>query len=425
MGKYFKEEETSNRIKRFKTSDVREKNLKFAQMSKVITVLDKFQEITKVLFKTWIRTSKLIKVKPEILSKLQTELNTIVQAQRGLAIQKSKIISDLEELIKVAETRKKVLQVEIPGSPFGEARNNKISEIAKIDKYLDTKNKELKPLKKEYSEIEKAAKAEIDAKIEEFNQNNGLVTQLSWNGDLATPKMDFLLPTGLSRRGLGVAISRVGTGKTKVTDPGSVFNSFRKNAAAKLEFFQVKKLEEQLNSIGFYKKEFSFVIQNGENWEAVNMTLHKFLENLASGTFKSGKIAIKDDKERQKLQTAFNDFLQKLDEAESGWMLHPFFRTAAATMAAISTVAGLNILGVRIPVLPLIATIPQTIQRHRDLSDPNKMKKDKAESEKALGVEYRKQKAIKEIEQRLKDPSLSPTVREAYEYQLDRLRGGR
>ncbi len=393
-------------------------------MSKVITVLDKFQEITKVLFKTWIRTSKLIKVKPEILSKLQSEFDTIVIAQRSLAIQKSKKISELEESIKVADTRHKELIKDLDILTPAQ-RNSALDELDKIKKRSGEIYRELEPLKKEYSEIEKAAKAEIDAKIEEFNQNNGLVTQLSWNGDLATPKMDFLLPTGLSRRGLGVAISRVGTGKTKVTSPESVFNSFRKNAAAKLEFFQVKKLEEQLNSIGFYKKEFSFVIQNGENWEAENMTLHKFLENLASGTFKSGKIAIKDDKERQKLQTAFNDFLQKLDEAESGWMLHPFFRTAAATMAVISTVSGLKLLGVPIPVLPLIATLPQTIQRYRDLNDETKMRKDKAQSEQALGVESRKQKAIKEIEQRLKDPSLSPLVREAYEYQLDKLRGGR
>jgi hypothetical protein len=423
MGKYFKEEETSNRIKRFKTSDVQEKNSRFAQMSRVITVLDKFLDLTRVLFKTWIRTSKLIKVKPEILSKLQSEFEIIVIAQRGLAIQKSKKISELEKLIKVAEARKEALKTDLYGKPVGDVRNNIISEIHSITKDLDAKNKELKPLKEEYSEIEKAAKAEIDAKIQEFNQNNGLVTQLSWNGDLVRPKMDFLLPTGLSRRGLEVAISRVGTGKTKVTDPGSVFNSFRKNTAAKLEWFQVKILEEQLNSIGFYTNEFSFVIQNGEKWEPKNMTLHKFLENLASGTFKSGKIAIIDDKERVKLQTAFNDFLQKLDQAESGWKLHPFFRTAVATIAAISTVAGLNILGVRIPVLPLIATLPQTIQRYRELNDPNIMKREVEKADKALGIAEENKKQIDTIKTLLQNPNMSARRRRALEKTLSKLEG--
>jgi hypothetical protein len=424
MGKYFKEEETSNRIKRFKTSDIQEKNSRFAQMSRVITVLDKFQDLTRVLFKTWIRTSKLIKVKPEILSKLQSEFETIVIAQRGLAIQKSKKISELEKLIEVAEARKVVLKTELHGMPAGDVRNNKIDEIARINNYLGVKNKELKPLKEEYSEIEKAAKAEIDAKIQEFNQNNGLVTQLSWNGDLVSPKMDFLLPTGLSRWGLGVAISRVGTGKTKVTDPGSVFNSFRNNAAAKLEAYQVKILEEQLNSIGFYKNTFSFLIQDGDKWKTVDLTLHKFLENLASGTFKSGKIAIKDDEEREKLQTAFNDFLQKLDQAESGWKLHPFFRTAVATILAISTVAGLHILGVRIPVLPLIATLPQTIERHRQLNDPNKMKNDMASARKNLSIGEQEKQQIEALERLLLTPNLAPRARRSLERSIKNLKGG-
>jgi hypothetical protein len=420
MGKYFKEEETSNRIKRFKTSDVREKNLKFAQMSKVITVLDKFQEITKVLFKTWIRTSKLIKVKPEILSKLQSEFDTIVEAQKAVASLKLKNISELEKLIKEAEERKAVLQTEIFRMQAGDVRNNKISEIGRINKYLDTKNKELEPLKKEYSEIEKAAKAEIDAKIEEFNQNNGLVTQLSWNGDLAIPKMDFLLPTGLSQRGLGSALFRMRPGR-KISESG-LLNFTRRNAAVALDAYMVKKLESQLNSIGFYKNTFSFLIQDGDKWKTADLTLYKFLENLASGTYKSGKIAIKDDKEKEKLQTAFNDFLQKLDEAESGWSLHPFFRTAVATIAGISTVAGLSrLLGINL--LPLIATLPQTIQRHRELSDPNKMKNDMARADKALGIAEQNKKQIEEIQVLLQNPNITARARRSLERKLSELRG--
>ena len=354
MGKYFKEEETSNRIKRFKTSDIQEKNLRFAQMSRVVNILDSFLETTRIFFKLAIRTSKLIKVSPNVLSKLQSEFDTIARAQKAVASSQLTKISKLEEEIKIAEDRKAVLQKEIFGAPGDQARNDKVGEIKRIIEYVNEKNKELEPLKKDYSKIEKAAQAEIDAKIQEFNQNNSLVTQLSWNRNLEKPLMDFLLPTGLSMPGLKAALLRMKEG-TEFSESGFL-NSTRINPLVALKKVLAEKLENELRSIGFYEDKFTFLIKTGNDWKSTEITLYKFLQNLATGTYKSGQIAIKDESEKQKLQTAYANFKTKLDEAESGWPLHPFFRTAGTVILGMLTLKGLSALGININPLPIDQT---------------------------------------------------------------------
>lgn len=422
MGKYFKEEETSNRIKRFKTSDIQEKNLRFAQMSRVVTRLDKFLETTKIIFQTFIKTSDLIKVRPDVLSKLKSEFDTIATAQKAVASSTLSRISILEKEIKTAEDRKKVLQSEIFGAPNDQARNDKVTEIRQIIEDIDKKTNELEPLKKDYSKIEKAAQAEIDAKIEEFNQNNRLVTQLSWNRDLGNPQMDFLLPTGLSMKGLKEALFRMRPG-TKFSEAGFL-NFTRRNATVALNAYLVKKLENELKSIGFYKDKFTFLIKNGNEWKPTDITLYDFLENLAKEAYKSGQIAIKDDDERKRLQTAYANFLTKLDEAEKGWPLHPFFRTGALVIAGLLTAKGLSVLGININPLPILATLPQTWQRQQDLRSKTKMPKDMEEADRSLGIGDKEKKQIAELERLLLTPNLSPRARRSLERSIKNLKGG-
>ena len=66
MGKYFKEEETSNRIKRFKTSDFQEKNSRFAQVSRVTTLLDGMLDFTKTRLFRILPPNMVINVPPII-----------------------------------------------------------------------------------------------------------------------------------------------------------------------------------------------------------------------------------------------------------------------------------------------------------------------------------------------------------------------
>ena len=417
MGKYFKEEETSNRIKRFKTSDTQEKTLRFAQLSRVVTIFDKFLESSKIFFQTAIKTSKLIKVNENVLLKLKDEFDAITRVQKAVATSKLSEISKLEEEIKKLSEQWKLLLKDLDLKK-GAQYNNDLEEIEKIKKIVDAKYSELQKLKLDLSKIEKAAEAEIEAKILEFNQNNKMVTQLSWNRDFADPKMDFLLPTGLSMKGLKEGLFRMRPGKS-FSEVGFL-NFTRRNTTVALNAYQVKKLEDELKSIGFYKDEFTFIIKNGNEWKPQNITLYKFLENLASGTYKSGQIVIKDEAERKKLQTAYTNFETKLDEVEKGWPLHPFFRTVAVVLGGLATIKTLNMLGISVNPLPVLATLPLRFKKRQELNDPNKRKQDITQARKDLSLSAQEDKTIKELQDIL--PSLPPgKVRDAVIQQIESL----
>ena len=128
-----------------------------------------------------------------------------------------------------------------------------------------------------------------------------------------------------------------------------------------------------------------------------------------------------DESEKQKLQTAYANFLTKLDEAESGWPLHPFFRTAGTVILGMLTLKGLSLLGININPLPILATIPQRIQKRRDMADPKKRGEDKEEARKNLGLSDIQQQTILDIQRDLRNPQLDRTTRDALLSTLKRL----
>ena len=106
--------------------------------------------------------------------------------------------------------------------------------------------------------------------------------------------MDFLLPTGLSMPGLKAALLRMKEG-TEFSESGFL-NSTRINPLVALQKGLAEILENQLRSIGFYEDKFTFLIKTGNDWKSTEITLYKFLQNLATGTYKSGQIVFKDHK---------------------------------------------------------------------------------------------------------------------------------
>lgn len=414
MGKYFKEEETSNHIKRFKTSDTQEKTLRFAQVSRVISKLDYFLDFTKTtLLKVLFKAPALLKVKPEIVTQLKNEFDAITRAQKTVATSTLSKISTLEEEIKTAQDRKDLLGKEIHGAPPDAARNKKVDEIRKIIAYLEKKNQELDSLKKDYADIEKNAKSEINAKIVEFNRVNDLTDPMSWNQDLANPKIEFLLGVPVSKRGTGVVMSR-GRQKQQI-NIFNFLNQVRRGAGrAAFDGILTERYTALLESIGFFDKKYKFKVLKGDEWVDIKYSMGDLFEEINKGGFNRTTQKPLNDEVKAKIIADFEKFIEESDKIERGW-LSPIVRSIISSLILLSPYIIKNV--------AMIATSPLRVKKHQDLRNPNLRKQEIDEAKTNLGVTAREDAKIKQLESILLNPNLSPTLREQVRGQIERLKG--
>ena len=413
MCKYFKEEETSNRIKRFKTSDFQEKNSRFAQVSRVTTLLDGMLDFTKTrLFRILFRAPALLKVKPHIKEALKEAFLEIIKANMSAVFKIKRDMQPILEIINAAKIRQAELEKYLSGLTDSKKRNEAITELEKIKKILIDKEKELEPFKKDYAEIEKNAKSEINAKIEEFNRVNDLTSPMSWNQDLANPKIEFLLGVPVSKRGTGAVMDRAR--EKQPLNVHNFLNQFRRGAAQKLDGFLTQAYTNKLNSIGFFDKKYKFKVLVDDKWVDKKYSMGDLFEEINKGGFKGETHKPLDETVKAKIIADFKKFNEESDKIERG-VLSP---------AGRSVITGVISLTAFSPVwIPMLATSPQRIQKQQNLKDPNKMPNEMKDARKNLSIGQQEEKKIAELESLLQNPTIPESLKVQFRASLARLKG--
>ena len=355
MGKYFKEEETSNRIKRFKTSDIQEKNSRFAQVSKipktlseitkVISTADKFLDFLKVPFKGWMKSTNLMKLSPALIKKIETKFLEISKQHDELLkpqIESLKKIKDQMSLLTTEHASLKASEV---------TRKNQIANELKA---LEVQSDEISL---NISRAQKRAKELIDAELKAFNENNTLVGgQIKWNGDLNDPKLDYILGQPISKRGTQRALDRV-----EPQDESNLFDVISRYSKRTLDSAQLKNIHTKIESdkdLGFNIKKYSFEDSKGN--EEV-MSLYQIIDQLAYGTFKADLKT--DPATGKRIQEDYNKFLVTLDKFETGWTRNnPLLASVQGSLPRLFT-RGLPMAVVGVVTLP---SIIQELERKRN-----------------------------------------------------------
>jgi len=413
MGKYFKEEETSNRIKRFKTSDTQEKTLRFAQVSRVTTLLDSMLDFAKTkLFKIFLKAPALLKVRDKIKEDLKDAFIAIIRANISAVFAIKRDMQPILDEINTLKTRQAELQKSLKNITEVKARNETIAELEKIKRDLSAKEKELEPLNEKLAGIETSTKTEINAKIEEFNRVNDLTSPISWNQDLANPKIEFLLGVPVSVSGVGTVLNRA-----REKQPLNILNflnQFKRGGAQLLDGIIGRQYENKLRSIGFFDKKYKFQVLEGDEWKDKTYSLGDLLELINNGALKRQNHKPLNETVKATIITDFEKFLEESDKIEKG-MLSPFVRAGIVTVASLAVTSPAWV--------PIITTSPLRVKKQQDLKDPKKRKQDTSEARTNLSLSEREQKKIKELESILLNPNLSPTLREQVRGQIERLKG--
>lgn len=391
MGKYFKEEETSNRIKRFKTSDVQEKNSRFAQISKipkiseitkVISTADKILDFLKVPFKGWMRSTNLMKLRPALIKKIESKFIEIAKAHEEHLkpqIESLKKIKDQMSLLTTEHASLKASEV---------TRKNQIAnELKALEAQSDV-------ISLNISRAQKRAKELIDAELKAFNENNTLVGgQIKWNGDLNDPKLDYILGQPISKRGTQRALDRV-----EPQDESNLFDVISRYSKRTLDSAQLKNIHTKIESdkdLGFNIKKYSFEDSKGN--EEV-MSLYQIIDQLAYGTFKADLKT--DPATGKRIQEDYNKFLVTLDKLETGWTRNnPLLASVQGSLPRLFT-RGLPMAVVGVVTLP---SIIQELERKRN---PKKVRTDvqKAKARQSIPeINKDRQKAIDSMPQNMQD----------------------
>jgi len=376
MGKYFKEEETSNRIKRFKTSDIQEKNSRFAQVSKITNAIgkyDKFLDFLKFPFKGYMRSSNLMKLRPALIKKIESKFTEIAKGHEELLSPKIKSFNDNKDKMAFLSTEH---------INANQTRQSQISnEIAKLEETNSS-------LSKQISFLQKRAIDLIDAELKSFNEDKTLVGgQLKWNGDLADPKLDYIIGMPISTRGTQMVLDRIRPDRSENVQPliEAIFRFGRRT----LDSGQLKNIDKMIKnntSLGFYEKRYTFVDSKNE---AEKLNLYEIINRLANGTFKAD--AKTDPRTLEKIQTHFEEFLVELDKLETGLRRNnPFLQSVIMTLPRLVT-RGVPTAVVGLVTLPGIIT---TLDRQRN---PKKVQEDIQKAKKRLSIpeiDKDRQKAI-------------------------------
>ncbi len=366
MGKYFKEEETSNRIKRFKTSDVQEKNFKFAQISKiseitkVISIADKFLDFLKVPFKGWMKSTNLMKLSPALIKKIETKFLEISKQHDEL------LKPQIESLKKIKDQMNSLTLEQLTADKTRKDQiANLLVELEK--KFIETSAN--------VSEAQKRAKELVDAELKAFNENNTLVGgQIKWNGDLSDPKLDYILGQPISKRGT----QRVLDNRVRHQDASNLFDTIWRFSKRTLDSSQLKNIDKIIRNdtkLGFYKEKYSFTDSKGNVEE---MSLYEIINQLAYGTFKAD---LKTDPATGKIiQEDYNKFLDKLDEIEKfGSRNNPLLASLYGSLPRLIT------RGVPVATVGLI-TLPSVIQELQRKRNPQQVKTDIQKAKTRLNV---------------------------------------
>jgi hypothetical protein len=384
MGKYFKEEETSNRIKRFKTSDIQEKNSRFAQVSKIPKTLseitkaignfDKFLDFLKFPLKGYTRSSNLMKLRPALIEKIESKFIEIAKAHDEYLSPKIKTLKENKdkmaflslEQLRASENRKKQI-------------TNELADLQAQSLILA----------KEIPIGQKRAKELIDAELKSFNEDKTLVGgQLTWNGDLANPKLDYIIGMPISTRGTNIALDRLRPDRSENVQPliEAIFRFGRRT----LDSGQLKNIDKMIKnntSLGFYEKRYTF--EDSKN-EAEKLNLYEIINRLANGTFKAD--AKTDPETLKKIQKHFEEFLVELDKLETGLRRNnPLLQSVIMTLPRLVT-RGLPTAVVGVVTLPSIIT---TLDRQRN---PNKVRTDVQKAKKRLDIPDIQKDRQKEID---------------------------
>jgi hypothetical protein len=386
MGKYFKEEETSNRIKRFKTSDVQEKNSRFAQISKiseitkVISIADKFLDFLKLPFKGLTKSTNLMKLRPALIKKIETKFLEISE-QHDVYLK-----PQIESLKKIKD---KMTLLTTEQYQAREPRKQQIAnELAALEVQFDQKSRDI-------SLMQKRAKDLVDAELEAFNKNNTLVGgQIKWNGDFNDPKLDYILGQPISSRGTKIVLDT----RVKPQDESNLFDVISKYSKRTLDSVRSKNIDEIIKSdkdLGFDIKKYSFTDSEGNEEK---MSLYQIIDKLANGTFKADLKA--DAVTLKKIHEDYNKFLVTLDKLEKG-----LTRNNPLLASVLASLPKLLKRGVPVAVVGVV-TLPSIIQELERKRNPNKVKTDvqKAKARQSIPeINKNRQKAIDSMPQDMQD----------------------
>lgn len=411
MGKYFKEEETSNRIKRFKTSDTQEKTLRFAQVSRVTTLLDNMLDFAKTkLFRIFLKAPALLKVRDKIKEDLKDALIAIIRANISAVSETKKTMQPILDDINKAKTRQEELKKTIAFKNAKE-RNEVIAEQERIKRFLLAKDKELQPLNEKLAGIETSTKAEINAKIEEFNRVNDLTSPISWNQDLANPKIEFLLGVPVSKRGTGVVMDRAR--QKQQINIFNFLNQFRRSAGrAAFDGILTERYTTLLESIGFFDKKYKFKALEGDEWVDKKYSMGDLFEEINKGGFNRTTQKPINDEVKAKIIADFKKFEEESDKIERGF-LSPIVRAIISSLILLSPYIIKNI--------ATIATSPLRVKKQQDLKNPKKRQQDTAQARENLSLSKQEEKTLRELESIL--PTLAPGgTRDAVIQQIEKLK---
>ena len=385
MGKYFKEEETSNRIKRFKTSDIQEKNSRFAQVSKIqktlseitkaIGTFDKFLDFLKFPLKGYMRSSNLMKLRPALIEKIESKFIEIAKVHDEYLSPKIKTLKENKD--KMALLHREYVTT---------TNSTKKSQLANDFAALQAQSE---ILSKEIPIAQKRAKELIDAELKSFNEDKTLVGgQLTWNGNLADPKLDYIIGMPISARGMNMALDRINPAdRIENAQPliEAIFR-FGKRTLDSGQFKNIDKVIKNNESLGFYEKRYTFIDSKNEEEK---LDLYQIINRLANGTFKAD--AKTDPETLKKIQIHFEEFLVELDKLETGFRKNnPFLQSVLMTLPRLAT-RGVPTAVVGLVTLPGIIT---TLDRQRN---PKKVQEDIQKAKKRVSIpeiDKDRQKAI-------------------------------
>lgn len=373
MGKYFKEEVNPNRVKRFKTSDTQEKNLRFAQVSKIPKTLseitkaignfDKFLDFLKFPLKGYTRSSNLMKLRPALIEKIESKFIEIAKAHDEYLSPKIKTLKENKD--KMASLSREYVTT-----------TNKTRK-AQISNDLAALEAQSLILSKEIPIAQKRAKELIDAELKSFNEDKTLVGgQLTWNGDLADPKLDYIIGMPISTRGTNIALDRIRPDRTENTQP--LIEAIYRFGKRTFDSGQIKNIDRVIKnnkSLGFYENRYTFIDSKNE---AEKLSLYEIINRLANGTFKAD--AKTDAETLKKIQKHFEEFLVELDKLETGLRRNnPFLQSVIMTLPRLVT-RGLPAVMLGLVTLPGIIT---TLDRQRN---PKKVQQDVTKAKNRLNI---------------------------------------
>lgn len=305
MGKYFKDENHLHK-KRFKTSNnCSQQNLRFAQnpFLKAITIFDKFLDATKVIFSGFIKSSKLINVRPQLIHDLEQALIQIVEAKKTFFAKKqTELVANNNKIVEIDNRlNDSLLSWNIKNDLLGTKTQ------------LETANAQLE---KEINDAQLLAAKLINGHIDEFNKSSKSISKLKWDGNFDSPKFDFVLGSPISGIGSQIFLNRVAP-QSKGEGIGSLVANLvrltRKGYDAKL----FNNLGTQLNNspIGFNKKKHKFISSEGD---VKHFTLYEVMQQVTAGNW---PIGLKPENPKV-LHDDFNELLRLLDQFEKGATLN-------------------------------------------------------------------------------------------------------